>query len=159
VPLAVWRWQDPAGAEGRQARFTLTVCPHVPQSQLLGVEVLLLVCISRLYQHALFHAAIALVPAGAERCPSTSDRGASGPCTDARRAAPQGREKIALIELFTVMGFDILITDVDAVWCAVRRARRCMAEPAVASRSTPEHAADRPSSISWAAAGSRAAPR
>lgn len=30
----------------------------------------------------------------------------------------QGREKIALIELFTVMGFDILITDVDAIWCA-----------------------------------------
>ena len=30
----------------------------------------------------------------------------------------QGREKIALIELFTVMGFDILITDVDAIWRA-----------------------------------------
>lgn len=31
----------------------------------------------------------------------------------------QGREKIALIELFTVMGFDILITDVDAIWCGL----------------------------------------
>ena len=28
----------------------------------------------------------------------------------------QGREKIHLIETFTDMGFDILVSDVDTVW-------------------------------------------
>ncbi len=109
------------------------------------------------YQHAMCDAAFALIPAGAGRRPSTAGRGALGPCTDARRAAPQGREKIALIELFTVMGFDILITDVDAVWCAVRRARRCMAEPAAASKSSPVRACG-PAQQHQLGSGSRAAP-
>jgi hypothetical protein len=29
----------------------------------------------------------------------------------------QGREKIELIYTFTQMGFDILVSDVDCVWC------------------------------------------
>ncbi len=31
-------------------------------------------------------------------------------------AHAQGREKIHLIETFTDMGFDILVSDVDTVW-------------------------------------------
>ena len=31
----------------------------------------------------------------------------------------QGREKIELIQTFTEMGFDILVSDVDCVWCAL----------------------------------------
>lgn len=30
--------------------------------------------------------------------------------------APQGREKINLVYLFTKMGFSILVSDVDTVW-------------------------------------------
>lgn len=28
----------------------------------------------------------------------------------------QGREKIKLLELFTTMGFDVLLSDVDTLW-------------------------------------------
>ncbi len=28
----------------------------------------------------------------------------------------QGREKIKLLEVFTTMGFDVLLSDVDTVW-------------------------------------------
>jgi len=79
------------------------------------------------------------------------------PCAEARRAAPQGREKIALIELFTVMGFDILITDVDAVWCALQCSRRCVAVPAPASTSTPVRACG-PAQQRKLGSGNRAAP-
>ena len=44
----------------------------------------------------------------------------------------QGREKIHLIETFTDMGFDILVSDVDTVWCVLHPSR--LGLPAHSSR-------------------------